>query len=191
MVLILIRIGLFSLIPVGIFVLIKTLGMTKKIFNGNIILEIPFTQKEATFQVPKNGAYAVWQKGQLFRKTPVDQFEIQILRERDGTVVSLSPSFMRPNTSNFDTGRMEMKRFSAESGSYKLILRDGPGISSFEKGLSNLIPAKEVDYNKYFIQVRETGPAYHMFLAIPLFLLSGFMILGGFVLGLLAQQIFV
>jgi hypothetical protein len=46
----------------------------------------------------------------------------------------------------------------------------------------------EIDYDKYFIQVRESGPAYQMFLAVPLFLLSGFLIIGGFVCGLLLPQ---
>lgn len=188
MIVILLRIVLFCLIPVGIFLLIKTIRMLKKTFNGKVMAEFPFTQKETTFQLPETGVYAIWQKGQLFRKTPVDKFEMQLSRESDGAGVTLTTSFLRPNMNGFETGRMEMKRFHAESGSYKLILRESPDNSSFEQVFSDLFPAKMVDYDKYFIQVRESGPAYQMFLAIPLFLLSGFLIIGGFVCGLLLPQ---
>ncbi|WP_342331254.1 hypothetical protein [Pedobacter sp. FW305-3-2-15-E-R2A2] len=188
MIITLLRIVLFCLIPVGIFLLIKTIRMLKKTFNGKVMAEIPFTQKETTFNLPEKGVYAIWQKGQLFRKTPVDKFEMHLSRESDGESIALTTSLLRPNMNGFETGRMEMKRFYAESGNYKLILRESSENSSFEQVFSDLFPAKMVDYNKYFIQVRESGPAYQMFLAIPLFLLSGFMIIGGFVCGLLLPQ---
>lgn len=188
MIITLLRIVLFCLIPVGIFLLIKTIRMLKKTFNGKVMAEIPFTQKETTFNLPEKGVYAIWQKGQLFRKTPVDKFEIHLSRESDGEGIALTTSLLRPNMNGFETGRMEMKRFYAESGNYKLILRESSENSSFEQVFSDLFPAKMVDYDKYFIQVRESGPAYQMFLAIPLFLLSGFMIIGGFVCGLLLPQ---
>jgi hypothetical protein len=188
MIITLLRIVSFCLIPVGIFLLIKTIRMLKKTFNGKVMAEIPFTQKETTFNLPEKGVYAIWQKGQLFRKTPVDKFEMHLSRESDGESIALTTSLLRPNMNGFETGRMEMKRFYAESGNYKLILRESSENSSFEQVFSDLFPAKMVDYNKYFIQVRESGPAYQMFLAIPLFLLSGFMIIGGFVCGLLLPQ---
>lgn len=189
MIITLLRIALFCLIPVGIFLLVKTIRMLKKTFNGKIMAEVPFTQKETTFQLSGSRVYAIWQKGQLFRKTPVDKFEMQLIRESNGQEVPLTTSLLRPNMNGFETGRMEMKRFYAESGNYKLILRESSGSSSFEQVFSGLFPAKMVDYDKYFIQVRESGPAYQMFLAIPLFLISGFMIIGGFVCGLLLPQI--
>lgn len=188
MIITLLRIVLFCLIPVGIFLLIKTIRMLKKTFNGKVMAEIPFTQKETTFNLPEKGVYAIWQKGQLFRKTPVDKFEMHLSRESDGESIALTTSLLRPNMNGFETGRMEMKRFYADSGNYKLILRESSENSSFEQVFSDLFPAKMVDYDKYFIQVRESGPAYQMFLAIPLFLLSGFMIIGGFVCGLLLPQ---
>jgi hypothetical protein len=188
MIIILMRIALFSLIPVGIFLLIKTIRMLKKTFNGKVMAEIPFTQKETTFNLPEKGIYAIWQKGQLFRKTPVDKFEMQLSRESDGEGVTLTTSLLRPNMNGFETGRMEMKRFYAESGNYKLVLRESSENSSFEEVFSDLFPARMVDYDKYFIQIRESGPAYQMFLAVPLFLLSGFLIIGGFVCGLLLPQ---
>lgn len=188
MAIIFLRIALFCLIPVGIFLLIKTIRMLKKTFNGKVVAEIPFTQKETTFNLPESGVYAIWQKGQLFQKTPVDKFEMQLSRESNGEGVTLTTSLLRPNMNGFETGRMEMKRFYAESGNYKLILRESLENSSFEQVFSDLFPAKMVDYDKYFIQVRESGPAYQMFLAVPLFLLSGFLIIGGFVCGLLLPQ---
>lgn len=188
MIITLMRIVLFCLIPAGIFLLIKTIRMLKKTFNGKVMAEIPFTQKETTFHLPEKGIYAIWQKGQLFRKTPVDKFEMQLSRESDGEGVVLNTSLLRPNMNGFETGRMEMKRFYAERGDYKLLFRESSESSSFEQVFSELFPGKMVDYDKYFIQVRESGPAYQMFLAIPMFLLSGFLIIGGFVCGLLLPQ---
>jgi hypothetical protein len=69
--LILYRVLFFCMVPFGIFILVKTIRMLKGVFSGEVIAEIPFTQKEVKFEIVKPGIYAIWQKGQLFRKTPV------------------------------------------------------------------------------------------------------------------------
>jgi hypothetical protein len=183
------RILFFCLVPIGIFILVKTIRMLKKLFTGQVIAEIPFTQKEVVFKINTKGIYALWQKGQLYRRTPVDKFRLRLVRDPAGEEVVLQPSFFRPYINGFDTGRMEMNRFSAESGSYRLTIAEGPDVSLFEKLVFRLFPAKPVDYNQYFIQVRESLPLYYMFISIPLFTLSAFCILGGFVAGFMAPGI--
>ena len=85
---------------------------------------------------------------------------------------------------------MELFRFSAPAGKYTLKLIPGSSISAVENSIINLLPAKMVDYDKYFIQVRESQPTFLVFVAIALIVLAGFCIIGGFVFGLLADQIF-
>ena len=163
--------------------------MIKGVFNGEVIAEIPFTQKEITFNITRPGVYAIWQKGQLFRRTPVDKFQLKLNKIPSGEVVSLPKSFFSPYLNGMDTGRMEMNRFSAQSGSYQLTIVEGTSVSIFEKIALSLVPAKPVDYSQYFIQVRESRPVYYMLAAIPLFTLSAFFILGGLVAGFMAPSI--
>ncbi len=181
--LILYRVLFFCLIPAGIYILVKTIRMLKCVFNGEVIAEIPFTQKEITFNIIRPGIYAIWQKGQLFRRTPVDKFQLKLTKLPSFEKVSLPKSFFSPYLNGMDTGRMEMNRFSAESGSYRLTVVEGSSVSIFEKIALSLFPAKPVDYSQYFIQVRESRPVYYIFAAIPLFTLSAFMIIGGLVAG--------
>jgi hypothetical protein len=163
--------------------------MLKGVFNGKVIAEIPFTQKEVVFDINRAGVYAIWQKGQLFRRTPVDKFQLKINKLPGGEEISLPRSFFSPFLNGMDTGRMEMNRFSVESGSYRLTIVEGTNVSLFEKIASSIIPAKPVDYKQYFIQVRESRPVYYMLAAIPLFTLSGFCMIGGLVAGFMAPNI--
>ncbi|MFD2145448.1 hypothetical protein [Mucilaginibacter antarcticus] len=55
--------------------MIKTIRLLKGVFNGEVLAEIPFTQKVTVFNITKPGIYAIWQKGQLFQRTPVDKFK--------------------------------------------------------------------------------------------------------------------
>lgn len=149
--LILYRILFFCLVPAGIYILVKTIKLLKGVFNGDVIAEIPFTQKVVTFNIVRSGIYAIWQKGQLFRRTPVDKFQLKLNKLTSGENVSLPRSFFSPYLNGMDTGRMEMNRFSAESGSYRLTIIEGNSVSIFEKIALSLVPAKPVDYSKYFI----------------------------------------
>lgn len=187
--LIIFRIIFFCLIPIGILILVKTIGLLKGIFSGEILAEIPFTKKEVLFKVAKPGVYAVWQKGLLFQRTLVDKFRLEITTEPAGEKLDLSASLFNPHINGFDTARMEMSRFSADIGTYKLRLVEGSSASIFEKLFCKLFPAKSINYSQYFIQVRESRPIYYMIAAIPLFTISAFCIIGGLVAGFIAPVI--
>lgn len=187
--LILYRILFFCLVPIGIFILIKTIRMLKGVFSGELIAEIPFTQKECMLDIIRPGVYAIWQKGQLFRRTPVDKFQLKLTKVSSNENIALPKSFFSPYLNGMNTGRMEMNRFSADSGSYRLTIVEGTNISIFEKLAFSLFPAKPVDYSQYFIQVRESRPIYYMIASIPLFALSCFCIVVGLVRGLMAPDI--
>jgi len=182
------RILMFSMIPIGIFLLVKVIRMLKKTFNGKIIKEIPFQQKLSTFELPEPGHYAIWQKGQLFRKTPIGNFKLQ-LQDESGKIIRLKPTWFRVHKNGWDTGRTELKKFTAAAGKCTLSILDKPEGTLLQKVLKDSLPVKPVDQNHYFIQIRESQPVYYFLIAVPLLTLSGFMMIIGMVAGLAGPQI--
>lgn len=182
------RILMFSMVPIGIFLLVKVIRMLKKTFNGKIIEEIPFQQKSSTFELLESGHYAIWQKGQLFRKTPIGDFTLQI-QDESGTIIRLKPTWFRVHKNGWDTGRTELKKFTAAAGKFTLFVLDQPDGNLLQKILKDTLPVKPVDQNQYFIQIRESQPVYYFLIAIPLLTLSGFLIIIGLVAGLAGPQI--
>ena len=185
-----IKIFFFSLIPIGIFFLIKGIRFIKNRFSGNIILEIPFAKIEEQFLVLKNGIYAVWQKGELFKRTPINKFKPVIYNKQTSKNIKLNYSITRPHVNGFKTGRTEIFTFHATKGKYQLKLTEGSSISKLESEISKVIPGKSVDLSKYFIQIRESQPAYYTISGIIMIVLSALCIIGGIVLGLLTDKIF-
>ena len=180
----------FCLIPVGIIILIFSIKFVQKTFSGNIILEIPYSQKYAEFILDKPGTYSIWHKGQFFRKAPLDEFKPEIINKSTGLKIRLTSFLLRPNSNNGKTARMELYRFYASTGRYIMELTEGSSISGAENIFIRLIPVKMVDYDKYFIQIRESQPVFHVLIGIVLITLGGLCMIGGLVFGILADQIF-
>jgi len=189
MTLLTVRILFFCLIPIGIIIMVKVVKLLIKNVNATIITETPFTQKEIEFTILKSGKFAIWQSGPLFTKTPVGSFDIKIISQSNSTSIPLYRSVFGPSVSGFKTARMQLYNFEANAGKYTMRLDDAEA-SGFTKVLSSLIPAQPVNPEKYFIQVRESRPAILIFIYIPLLLVGFFCIVGGFILGLLADQVF-
>lgn len=185
---ILFRILMFSMIPIGIFLLVKIIRMLKKTFNGKIIAEIPFQQKSGAFELSESGHYAIWQKGKLFRKTPIGDFKLQI-QDESGTIIRLNPTWFSVHKNGWDTGRSELKKFTAAAGKFTLSILDQTDSNFLRKMLKDTLPVKPVDQNYYFIQIRESQPVYYFLIAIPLLTLSGFLMIIGLVAGLVGPQI--
>lgn len=192
--LIIIRIFLFALVPAGIFLLVKGIRLLSRSFNGEMIIEVPFTHKSTIFSIPGQGTYAIWQKGKIFQKTPANQFRPVIINTATNKEVPLSVSLLAPNTNNGSTGRMMMFSFQAEPGSYQLNLADGSSISRVESVISDSISRvagiRSVAPHEYFIQIRKSQPAIMTLLGLLLSLAGGIITIGGFVLGLLAGKLF-
>lgn len=178
------------LIPIGILILILSIKYVRKTFSGNIILEIPYARKSAEFTLTSPGNYSVWHRGQFFRKAPLDEFRPEIINRSTGLNVRLNSFLFRPNSNNSKIARMELFRFSAPAGEYILQLSEGSSISGVENSFIRLSPVKMVDYDKYFIQIRETRSIFQMLIGIALLTLSGLLIIGGLVIGILSDQIF-
>lgn len=185
----LIRILLFALVPAGIYLLVIGIRLVQKGFNGKIVAEIPFTTGRGTFTLTQEGRYAIWQKAPLFRKTPVDVFKPLVTRQPSGVIVPLYASLSRSSTNDGSVGRMELFTFAAAAGDYTLELTEGSSISALESAASKAIPGRRVEAGQYFIEVRESPPAYYGIGGIVLLIAGALCTIGGFVAGLLADSI--
>ena len=181
-----IKLLLLGLIPFGIVILIFSIKLVKKTFSGDVILEIPFSQKSEVFVLDKHGTYSIWHLGQFFTKAPLDEFRPEITDLSTGLPLKLSSRLFRPNANNGRTARMEIFRFSAPPGAYLLELKEGSSISRAEQRVIDAIPAGKVDEDKYFIQVRESQPFLLTISGIAGIALGGFCIIGGLVSGILS-----
>jgi hypothetical protein len=175
----------FALIPIGVLILILGIRLVRKNFAGKILLELPYLQKVGSFVISESGVYSIWQKGQYFRKLPVDQFKPVVRNESSGQVIPLVPSIFRPNSNDGVTFKMEIFRFTATTGSYRLEITEGSSISAPERFLSRLFPAKKADLTQYYILIRESQPFYYVIAGIFLMCVAGFMMIGGLVAGIL------
>jgi len=186
----LVRIALFGMIPLGAFLLHRTIRSVRKSFGGKTLAEIPFLQKTGTFEIAQPGVYALWHQGQAFRKLPVDRFRPAITREDTGERIALTPSLLRPQVRKRGRFSMELFRFRAEPGAYGIELAEGSSVSAVEALIARAVPAREADLREYVLQVRESQPVVHLLIGIPLLVVSGCLMIGGLVLGILAGQIF-
>lgn len=182
------RILCFTAIPVGIYVLVRAIKFSKSSFYGELLLELPFAMQQGAFTVTEAGVYAIWQKGEMFKRTPVDQFKSVVYHGSTNQPVTLYPSVMRANMNDGTMARMELSTFSAEPGPYRLELQAGSSIGGLEKAVSSLF-SKPPDTSRYAVQVRRSQPFYFKILMVPLFLAAGWLMIGGLVGGLLADQI--
>ncbi len=178
---------LFLLIPLGIFILLKAIRLVRTGFAGKVLLEIPFRQKSGDFEIPKAGVYAIWQKGEFFRKLPVDQFRPVITNLRTKEQIRLTPSIFRPNSNDGRMVKIELFRFNAEPGTYTMEIGPGSSISTLESFISKLFPVKKVNLDHYFLLVRESMPFYLFIAGILLLILGSFCIIGGIVAGVLVR----
>jgi hypothetical protein len=175
----------FALIPIGVIVLILAIRLLKKSLAGKIISEVPFAQKVSFFRINEQGVYSIWQKGQFFRKLPVDQYRPVIFNNVTEEKVPLFPSLFRPNSNDGNTVKMELFRFSAGPGMYRMELTEGSSISGVESFIARIFPARKADLSQYYILVRESQPFFFVIIGILLLCLSGFMMIGGLVFGIL------
>lgn len=184
------RILLFCLIPLGAFILYHGIKILRKAFNGKVMLEMPYLQKTGEFTIENGGIYSIWQKGEMFKKTPIDQFSTHVYEKVSQQEINLSYSLMSPRSNDFSTGRMEIYTFHATPGIYELRLQDGSSVSNVQGFISKLLPLQSVDLSKYSIQIRESQSQLFTLLGIPIVLVGAFGIIGGFVFGIIGRPNF-
>ncbi|MFY0476107.1 hypothetical protein [Achromobacter marplatensis] len=186
----LIRALLFGLSLAGIALLVFAIRLIRGAFAPKIVVELPYTQKEASFSVTTAGTYAIWQKAPLLAKTPIGEFRPEVRSSASGQPLTLRGSWMRPTVNNGMTGRMELFRFFACAGDYTIAFGEGASASKIELALSALLPIRKsalpADYS---LQVTKARPAFVLLAAIFLTIIAAGCILGGFVLGISAHQL--
>jgi hypothetical protein len=175
-----------GLVAAGIVLLIFSVKLVKKTYSGRVILEIPYALKSAEFVLDKPGNYSIWHRGQFFSEAPLEEFRPGITDLSDGSSIELSARLFRPHANNGRNARMEIFRFSAPAGKYRLELKEGSSISRAEQKLIDAIPAGRADENQYFLQVRESQPLLLSLSGIAGMALGGICITGGLVAGILS-----
>lgn len=188
-----IRIACFCLVPIGIYMLIKAIQQLRRAFNGNILTDIPYSIKRADFTVPAAGHYAIWQKGRLFKRTPVNQFRPLITNNLTNETVALSPAIAGASSSDGYASRMVLFNFRADPGDYRIELVEGSSVGGIQRLLADALTppgSAPPDLTHYSIQIRQSIPFYMTLISIPLLLLGVFCIIGGLIVGLLAPKIF-
>ena len=178
---------LFLLVPLGIFILLKAIRLVRTGFAGKVLLEIPFRQKTGDFEIRHTGVYAIWQKGEFFRKLPVNQFRPVITHVHTHEQIRLTPSIFRPNSNDGRMVKIELFRFSVDPGTYTLEIGPGSSISALEGLVSELFPAKKVNLDHYSLLVRESLPFTLFIAGLLLMILGSFCIIGGIVAGILVR----
>jgi hypothetical protein len=187
---ILIRILFFCLIPIGVFILVKGIKLTRKSFHGALLLEMPYLQTSGQFSVAEGGDFSIWHKAPLLKRTPLDQYKPHLYNSVTNEELPVSKSYSGMQTSDFSDGRMEIFTFVAPVGNYTLKLEDGTSLSGIQSVIANAVPSGNLDLSKHFVQIRKTQPQIFAFLAIPITILGAGGIIGGLVFGLLADQLF-
>lgn len=184
------RILFFSMVPVGIFVLVKGIRLIRKSLFGAVLLELPYLKQSGLFTVVKPGKHAVWYKGTLFRRIPADKFRPRIFNSVTNEEIDLSFSIVASHVNGFSDGRIEVFTFDAPAGDYRMELTESSDAPALLRFMAKIIPdIKTVDLKQFFIQVRKSEPRVYTFLAIPVILLGAFGIIGGIVLGILADKL--
>ncbi len=173
-----IQILFFCLIPIGVFMLLKAIKLLQKVFNRKVVSEFAFAAKNAGFEITKNGTYSIWQKTKNAKLFPFNKCSVTIQNQLTKEPVMLSSSIAGPSANKGTMRRMKLFTFSAEAGNYTATLTNAP--DSMEHG----------DNDKYFIQIRESKPDYCIPVAIVLIILSVACIIGGSILGIMADQLF-
>ncbi len=183
------KILLFCLVPIGLFILFKGIKLLMSAFNGKVLLELPYNNSVGHFTISKPGTYSIWQKGPLFNKTPAAKFRPQVRNTDTRIEVKLPSSILSSRANGFSEGRMQLFTFKADTGNYELILGAGTSVSSFQTMIAKAIPLADINLEHYFIEVRESQPEFLTLLSILIILLGFGSAVAGLVLGLLADQL--
>lgn len=181
------KILLFFLIPLGALIFVQAISLVRKTFFGRIILEIPFSNKSSVFEISQPGVFTVWQKGQYLRRMPLDLFRPVIVDLTTKKEISLTPSIFRPHSTDGKIIKMEIFRFGANPGKYSIVLAEGKSVSNLEKIISSALPAKNADPDEYYILIRESQPLYKLGIGIFLMIFSVLLMIGGLVYGVLMK----
>ncbi|MCL5244290.1 hypothetical protein M4I21_00610 [Cellulophaga sp. 20_2_10] len=187
---IIIKVLFFCLIPLGSVALYFSIKLLRKKFRGDLITEFSFLRNETNFIVDQPGNYAVWYKAVAFKKNILYTKKPRVINLKTKEPLKIRISLFGPRVNNFDTGVKEMYHFYAEKGEYTISLEDA---LKFKRALYNAIPNldKGISDSRAIVQVNKKHSGFFMIFSILAIVFSVLLIIGGFLIGLLADQIFI
>ena len=185
-----IKILVFCFVPIGLILLYLSVKSLRRLFFGAMAIELPYLNKTTSFYINEVGKYTLWHKGGLLKKVPHTEFKPVIKNVTTGEIIALKSSVFRPSVNGVDNARVMLFHFNLlDKGEYNIQLAEGSSISKLEIFLSKMLSLREVNLNHYSIQVRKSQPFYITMISILFTVFSGLMVIGGFVVSLLAEQI--
>lgn len=170
---------LLCLIPAGIFLLIYGIKCIRKSVGGAVVLNVPLVQTEARLTVPKDGNYAIWQKGKSIRQMAAKMPVPDIYNEQTGEKLRLQIPFAVVRTNDGSNGRIRVFTFYASAGQYRYQLPANSGAST--SWLQKIRTNDRIDPAKCFIEVKENRPASLLVWGILVVILAAFCIIAGIV----------
>lgn len=177
---------MFLLAPVGGVLFALGIRTVRRSFLGPIVAELGMEDGRATFEIASPGVFGLWCRWPMFRRSPLASIDPVVIDDATGSPVPLRHSIFRPNSNDGVTAWFEFRRFAAAAGRYRLELRSGSGLpTAIERTLNRLVPLPPADPSRCAIQVRESQSAAWLVVGIPLLVLSGMMLIGSLVGGIL------
>ncbi|WP_146131468.1 hypothetical protein [Mongoliibacter ruber] len=152
-------------------------------------MEISYEEGYGKFSIEEAGKFSIWQKGQLFKKTPVDSFRPYVLNVDTEEEVPIRTTLMRAHVNGFSEGRMELFTFDAPVGNFALVLSEGKSINLLEQVAGKITPFQKMGIDKYFIQVRKSVSGLTTFYSILMIFGGGVLVIGGIVFGVLIGKL--
>ena len=151
---------LFSwlLVTAGIYVLSAGARMLWKSYTGPLLLEMPLTQLDGTFEISRAGLYAIWQKGDLLRGRPIETIRPHIYESPTGKELPLLQSLSGKAISNETEKRIEIFTFQALAGKHRLEIESGVPLSKLDAYMEGIFPLP-LNPATHFLQIRQTQPA--------------------------------
>lgn len=184
----LISAAFFTLAVFGLFLVYTAIKLGIKIVKVPTFLTLPYLEKEGTFHLPQNGSYTIWQKGKQRMHAPVDQFKPVITNELTGEQIKLKPILLFRVTKTDLSGNasIQLFRFKANAGDYRIELLEGSSISKIEQTISKpaTILASSFDPTRYAILVTKYQSPFLVFGFVWSILLSIAFIVVGLVFGI-------
>lgn len=173
------RLLLFSLLPAGIFLLIRGIKKIRQSVGGAVLLNIPLLQTEAQLTIPTGGSYAIWQKGKTLGRVAINMPVPEIRHEKTGEKLQLHWPAAVVRTNDGSNGKIRVYTFNATAGQYRYQLAADSTVR--DEWIGKMRATNQTSLPKYFIEVKENRPAGWLVLGILMVVLSAFCIIAGLV----------
>ena len=168
------------LVPAGVCLVARGYQLLQQSFSGPLLLEIPLTAASGEFLIPKEGVYAIWQKGTLVRRRPLKPLRPHIYAASTQNSLPLIPS--PPQRINLCTlNRTEIYTFEALAGRHKMVVEPDLPPAKPDASRKGAFPLP-ANFKSQFLQIREIQAGRRYLLSVPMMFAGVLVTTGGFLL---------